>query len=96
MIKAKLIREERTSQFYIEVTFNNGNKDKFWLLIVEHCAKMLSDNELKEVYKQCNKQISEMDSDDVPFNMKTLMKELESAVINRKCYNEVKINGLKN
>jgi hypothetical protein len=57
-------------------------------MIVEHCAKALSNNELKEVYQECSKQLLKLGPDNTPENFNEIMKELSQALINRKCYVE--------
>lgn len=86
MIKAELKRLTRSGQFCIEVTFPNGDTDQLWDMIVEHCSKTLSNNELKSVYDQCNNQLQKMNPDDVPQMFHELMAELRQTIIHRKLF----------
>lgn len=85
-ITAKLTRYTHSGQFSIKVTFPNGDVDDLWDGIVEHCAKALSDNELKTVYDHCNNQLAKMPVGDIPYNFKELMNELRQTVIKRKLF----------
>lgn len=87
-MNAKLVRNTRTRQFYIEVEFPNQDKYEMWEGIVEHCAKGLSSNELKIVYAKCNEQLLAMNPDDVPLNFRQMLKELSETIINRHAYGE--------
>ena len=87
-IKAELHRYTHSGQFSIKVTYPNGDVHDLWDMIVEHCAKTHSNNELKEIYRQCSIQLSKMNPDDVPMSFRELMKELSQSLINRKCFIE--------
>lgn len=69
--------------FEIEVSLPDGQSLSLYDTIVEHCAKDLSNKELKAVYESCNAQIKAMDPDDVPFQFYELMDDLHTAVVNR-------------
>jgi len=88
-MSAKMIRNTGTGQFSIEVTYPNNDKDDLWEGIIEHCCKSLSDNELKAVYADCNKQLKAMKKGDVPFNFKVMLDDLRQTIIKRKAYNEI-------
>ena len=88
-MNAKFVRNTRSGQFYIEVEFPNNDKDQLFEGIVEHCAKSLSDNELKTVYAHCNKQLLAMNLTDAPLSFKEMMKELQQTIINRHVYSGV-------
>jgi len=87
-MKANLVRNTKTSQFYIEVHFPNKGEDHLFDGIVEHCAGNLSVNELKIVYAECNKQLLAMNPDDIPLRFKEMLKELQQTIINRHAYAE--------
>ena len=95
MVKGHLVRNLRTGQFYIEVTFTPKYKECLFQRIVEHCAKSLSTNELKAAYNDCNEQLLKMDPNDVPQNFHELMNELSQAMINRKAYDEPLISSVQ-
>ena len=95
MVKGHLVRNLRTGQFYIEVTFTPKYKECLFHDIVEHCAKSLSVNELKTAYNDCNEQLLKMDPNDVPQNFHELMNELSQAIINRKAYAEPLVSSVQ-
>lgn len=84
-MKALMVRNLKTGQFYIEVTLPTGKKE-LWETIIEHCAEGFSNNELKIIYDKCNKQLLEMNADDVPQTFKHMMDRLREVIINRKAY----------
>ena len=83
--KAELKRSLKSGQFSIEVTID-GHELNLWEGIVEHCAKALSNSELRFVYDSCNKQTQEMGIDNVPLTFKEMLNDLNQVIINRKAY----------
>lgn len=77
-----LERSLKTHQFSITVTVS-GHELNLWNGIIEHCAKSLSNSELRAVYQACSKQIASMSSDDIPYTFNEMMNELTEAIINR-------------
>lgn len=67
----------------IEVIFSDGRKVTLYDSIVEHCAKDLTNNEVKKVWKDCKEQIKAIDPNDIPFTFYELMKDLYTAIVNR-------------
>ncbi len=88
VLKAELFRNTRSGQHYIVVKYPDGNEEHLYDMIVAHCAKELTNNELKEVYRQCSKQLEKTAPDDIPPSFHELMNELTDAMVSRKCYDK--------
>lgn len=86
-----MVRNTRTGQFYIEVTYPNKGTNSLWHGIIEHCAKDLTTNELKTVYAECNKQLLATDPNDIPLKFKEMLTELQQTIINRHAYAEIAV-----
>ena len=82
---AVLERSLKTHQFSIKVVVS-GHELNLWGNIIEHCAKNLSNSELRAVYQACSKQITSMSPDDVPFKFQEMMDDLTETMINRKAF----------
>lgn len=85
-MKAKMVRNLETRQFYIEAKYPNGNKCELWEGIIEHCAKDLSANELRTIYADCNRWLLATDPNNVPLKFREMMRELQQTIINRKAW----------
>ena len=85
-IYAKLDRNTKAGQIFIKVTFPSGDVDNLWKGIVEHCAKDLTENELAKIFDDCNNQIKNTDSRDIPLSFRELLSELQQTIINRKVW----------
>jgi hypothetical protein len=92
-MSAKMVRDTGTGQFSIEVTYPNNDKNDLWEGIIEHCCKSLSDNELKAVYADCNKQLKSMKKGDVPFNFRVMLDDLRQTIIKRKAYQDIQFKN---
>lgn len=84
MVKALLKRYTKSKQFAIKVVYPNNDVNDMWIGLVEFCAKDFSDNELKQIWRDCNDQIACMNHKDIPFRFKELLNELSQIMINRK------------
>ena len=82
-IKARLIRYTHTNQEAIQVIHPNGDKSDLWKSVIEFCAKVYSDNELKKIWSDCQGQIYALNPEDVPLIFKEMMQELKIAIKNR-------------
>jgi len=87
-MKAKLVRNLKSSQQYIQVYFSDTQKEYLFSGIIEWCAQNLSINELQKVYAECNKQLSKMNPKDIPLTFQEMMKELQQTIINRKAFDK--------
>lgn len=91
-MKAKLVRKPTLN--HIEIKIGKETYD-LWEGIIGHCSKDLSDDELRMVYDQCNKQLEKMKSADVPLVFRRMMAELNQVIISRHCFVDEKGGGAK-
>ena len=92
MIESAILeRRIRTGQFSIKVVIS-GHELDLWNNIIEHCAKNLSNSELRAVYQACSRQIQAMSPDDVPLKFHEMMDDLTEALINRKAFISSELN----
>ena len=82
---AVLERSLRTHQFSIKVVIS-GHELTLWNNIIEHCARNLSNSELRAVYQACSKQLASMSPDDIPIKFNEMMDDLTEALINRRAF----------
>jgi hypothetical protein len=93
---ARLERHTRSGQFSINVKYVDGYDHNLWEGLIEYCCKTHSDNELIEIYKQCNEQLRTMNPNDVPQMFTVMMKDMQVTLIKRHCFNEDKIEVKEN
>ena len=81
-IKAEFVI--RDLQEYIKVIFPSEEEVNLWQGIIAHCAKRLSDNEMKQIYICCKNQLDSMRTSDIPPVYNEMMAELEGTLAERK------------
>ena len=78
----EMVRNLKADSFSINIT-NDGHEDSLYDGIVEHCAKSLTDSELKIVHMRCIEQLLSMGINDIPYRFKEMMQDLNKAMIHR-------------
>ncbi len=86
MVRTKLMRYTQSDQFSIVVTFPNGDEANLWHGLIGFCSKKYSNNELCQMWKDCNDQIMSMNPNNVSLIFREMMTELSQVMINRKLY----------
>ena len=92
-MKAKFVRSTRTGQFYIEVQYPSLDILHLWDGIIAHCAKTLSNNELRQVWIDCKEQLATINTDDVPLSFNEMLNELTQAILDRGLYLKIPLKN---
>jgi len=61
---------------YIDIEFGDGTHDHLYQGLIGYCCRDHSNNELKQIWKMCNLQITSTDPDDIPPVYYNMLKEL--------------------
>lgn len=82
-ITGKLVHDTRSGQFFIAVTYPDGNCLNLWESIIAHCARALTDNELKQVWEDCNTQMDGVNQRDIPKIFTEILHDLTRVIMDR-------------